>query len=305
VAFGVQETWPGQTKVTGNTVYMVSVWCKLASGPTKVSLTVAWKDASTATIRSDTIGSVTGAVNGWQQISNSVTSPAGSVTAYISITGTSAKAGDVHFVDDLSLSTGAANAPLPSTPPVTLPPVAQPIPTVPPVIPPPPAGAICTNPVWSSTGKGDGHTFASYYLHNNVWYTGAAPLGPQTTSGCNFNSWFVVSNQQDSASDRGAVKSYPNIHMDLTNAFTTGVPFSNFGTLSTTWQYTAPGSGIYDVAYDIWLNGVGWGNGHTEYMIWTENVNHRPLGTLRLSTTINNILWDMWWYVSIYICVCD
>jgi hypothetical protein len=155
---------------------------------------------------------------------------------------------------------------------------------------------VCTAPSWQSQGGGDGRTFGAYYLHNNVWYSGAAPLGPQTTFGCNYNSWYVISNQNDCTCDRGAVKSYPNIHMDMPNAFTTGVPINNYGTIWTTWAYTSPGTGIYDVAYDVWMNGVGWGNGHTEYMIWTENKAQRPLGSQLTSTTINGILWDMWHY---------
>ena len=38
-----------------------------------------------------------------------------------------------------------------------------------------------------------------------------------------------------------------------------------------------PGTGIYDIAYDIWLNGVP---GNREIMIWTENHGQIPSGAV-------------------------
>ena len=54
--------------------------------------------------------------------------------------------------------------------------------------------------------------------------------------------------------------------------------FSSFGTISSSFAHTGPHVGIYEFAYDIWLNGIG-GNGSTEVMIWTDNYNQVPSGS--------------------------
>ena len=78
----------------------------------------------------------------------------------------------------------------------------------------------------------------------------------------------------NNASGDGAVKTYPNVHKD----FNAAPLISSLITLSSSFAHTAPHVGIYEFAYDIWLNGVA-SSGSTEVMIWTDNYNQVPSGS--------------------------
>lgn len=130
----------------------------------------------------------------------------------------------------------------------------------------------CKNPTFTTSDTNGGWSNGGYYVHNNVW--NASEAGPETLYACSYQNWYVSSTQPDTTS----VKAYPNVHLDIDNL--DGAPISNYTTITTTFAASAPHAGIYDVAYDIWLNGVGWGGGTTEVMIWTENRGQVPLGDL-------------------------
>ena len=145
-------------------------------------------------------------------------------------------------------------------------------------------GTPCTNPVFVTSDPNGGWSDGGYYVHNNMWNQSAG-LGPETLSACSFHSWYVVSNQTN---DAGAVKTYPNVHEDYAD-----VPINSFHSLTTTFAATSPHVGIYDVAYDIWTNGVAT-NGSTEFMIWTENHNQVPSGTKGATMTLDGRTYDVW-----------
>ena len=139
-----------------------------------------------------------------------------------------------------------------------------------------------TNGGWSNGG---------YYVHNNVW--NASEAGPETLYACSFRDWYVTSTQPSTTS----VKAYPNVHLDINSL--KGSPISDYTTITSTFAATSPHLGIYDVAYDIWLDGVGWGGGTTEVMIWTENYKQAPLGTVvRPAMTFGNGSYDVYHYTS-------
>jgi len=68
------------------------------------------------------------------------------------------------------------------------------------------------------------------------------------------------------------VKTYPNVHRDYRS-----VPIASFDSLTSTFAETSPHVGIYNVAYDVWINGIAKA-GCTEIMIWTENFKQVPGG---------------------------
>jgi hypothetical protein len=70
----------------------------------------------------------------------------------------------------------------------------------------------------------------------------------------------------------GAVKTYPNVHRDYKH-----VPIASFDSLTSTFAEKSPGVGIYNVAYDLWLNGIAT-PGCTEIMIWNDNLKQVPGG---------------------------
>ncbi len=154
---------------------------------------------------------------------------------------------------------------------------------------PPPVGRTCTNPVFTTSDTNGGWSDGGYYVHNNMWNA----ISGETLFACAYNNWYVEATGYTGTS----VKTYPNVHKDMPNAFTTGVPFNNYSTISSTFgALQGPRTGIYNVAYDLWLNGVGWGGGSTEMMIWTENFNQRPLGSIKATFTGSGMTFDVWHY---------
>jgi len=113
----------------------------------------------------------------------------------------------------------------------------------------------------------------------------SAGLGPQTLYACSYHNWYVVSNQTNSG---GAVKTYPNVHKDYSD-----VPISSFSAITSTFAATSPHVGIYDVAYDIWTNGVA-SSGSTEFMIWTENYNQVPAGSRVATVALGGRAYEVW-----------
>jgi len=71
----------------------------------------------------------------------------------------------------------------------------------------------------------------------------------------------------------GAVKTYPNVHRDYDS-----VPIGAFDSITSNFAETSPHVGIYNFAYDLWINGIA-SPGCTEIMIWTENFNQVPGGS--------------------------
>jgi hypothetical protein len=142
----------------------------------------------------------------------------------------------------------------------------------------------CTHPVFTTSDTNGGWSDGGYYVHNNMWNSSAG-LGPETLYACSYHNWYVVSNQTNNA---GAVKTYPNVHKDYAN-----VPISSFKTITSTFAATSPHVGIYNVAYDIWTNGVATA-GSTEIMIWTENYKQVPAGSRAATVTLGGRIYDVW-----------
>lgn len=142
----------------------------------------------------------------------------------------------------------------------------------------------CSDPVFVTSDHNGGWSTRGYYVHNNMW-NDSVSLGPETLYACAFNNWYVVSNQTNSA---GAVKTYPNVHKDYSD-----VPIKSFNSVTSTFAATAPRTGIYNVAYDIWINGIA-SSGSTELMIWTENYHQVPAGSKVLTTTLSGRTYDVW-----------
>jgi Glycosyl hydrolase family 12 len=151
---------------------------------------------------------------------------------------------------------------------------------------PPPPSRSCPDPVFVTSDTNGGWSTAGYYVHNNMWNWQEG--GPETLYACAHNNWYVESTQPNTTS----VKTYPNVHLDINNM--RGAPLSNYRTITTTFAGTGPRVGIYNVAYDVWLNGVGWGGGTTEFMVWTENFNQRPLGSVKATATFGGMAYDVW-----------
>ncbi len=142
----------------------------------------------------------------------------------------------------------------------------------------------CTNPAYTlpmnPSNPQDGITLSGYYVDTDTWNAAGYQVS-QTMYICDYNNWYVVANMNDNAHD-GAVKTYPNVHKD----FDTEPQIGSFSTISSGFAHTAPHVGIYEFAYDIWLNGIA-SSGSTEVMIWTDNFHQVPSGSSLETVTVD------------------
>jgi len=163
--------------------------------------------------------------------------------------------------------------------------------TTPPATTGAPVGQKCTSPVWRSSTPDAMWFDGGYVVHNNMWNAGAYQVS-QTTEACSYKSWNVIATADNSRGD-GAVKTYPNVHRDYHNWNSGAEPaWSSIARLQSSFAAVGPRVGIYNIAYDIWMNGVP---GNREIMIWTENYNQVPAGS-RVSSgvVLSGITWDVY-----------
>jgi hypothetical protein len=146
-------------------------------------------------------------------------------------------------------------------------------------------GSVCTNPYFTTSDPNGGVSDGGYYVHNNLWNASKYPGTKGTTQVCSYHSWNHIGTASNS-SGSGEVKTYPNVHKDYS-----GRTISSFSRLTSTFAATAPGVGIYDVAYDLWLNGVP----NDEVMVWTDNHGQFPAGS-RFATgvSLGGHSWDVY-----------
>jgi hypothetical protein len=139
-----------------------------------------------------------------------------------------------------------------------------------------PVSQTCTNPShvlpMNPSNAQDGITLSGFYVDTDTWNAANYQVS-QTMYVCDYNNWYVVANMNNDTHD-GAVKTYPNVHKD----FNSSPQINSFTTISSSFAHKGPHVGIYEFAYDIWLNGVA-SSGSTEVMIWTDNYNQVPSGS--------------------------
>jgi len=148
----------------------------------------------------------------------------------------------------------------------------------------------CTNPTHvlplNPSNPQDGITLSGFYVDTDTWNAAGYQVA-QTMYICDYDNWYVVANMNDDAHD-GAVKTYPNVHKDFTSA----PKISSFGAITSRFAHVAPHVGIYEFAYDIWLNGVA-SNGSTEVMIWTDNYQQVPSGAHQDTVSLGGQSYDV------------
>lgn len=128
----------------------------------------------------------------------------------------------------------------------------------------------CAHPRFVTSDPNAGTTMGRYYVHNNMWNASAYQVS-ETLGACSAGNWYVRA-KADNRSGDGAVKTYPNVHRDYQ-----GPRLSSFASIRSTFASRSPHVGIYDGAFDIWMDGVA-SSGSTEVMIWTDNHRQVPSG---------------------------
>jgi hypothetical protein len=136
-------------------------------------------------------------------------------------------------------------------------------------------------------------TDGDYFVRNNAWNTDA---GPQTLYACSYSSWNVVA-KEASTTD---VKTYPDVQMDFQGSGKptgSGVALNTFTSITSTFAEVSPHVGIYEDAYDIFVNSKTLvGPGTTEIMIWVDNFNQVPAGSKFASAvSLDGRAWDVYY----------
>ncbi len=152
--------------------------------------------------------------------------------------------------------------------------------------PAPAAGQQCKSPQFVTSSLTGGWADGSYYLYNDMWNVARYSV-QQTLYACSFSNWYVVATMNNNSGD-GAVKTYPNVHEDFSEP-----AIASFRSISSTFAEASPHVGIYEDAYDIWLNGVA-SSGSTEVMIWTENHGQVPSGSDLATVSFGGRSYQVW-----------
>jgi hypothetical protein len=202
--------------------------------------------------------------------------------------------------------TPTTTVPTTSSPPSTVPTTTVPPTTPPTTTTPPPAG--CANP--EVIPEQDGRTFAApgttgqYFVHNDAWnWQGTSSGQREVLYLCDYDNWRVDSWGFDTP--EGEVFMYPSTKWDATGSCCAGLPLSTWPT-EVTGRFAGTVSGYgagssYNVAWDLWLNGVASGN-YTELMIWTaKGGNAAPAGSRRADWTApGGQVYEVWWDGNTY-----
>jgi Glycosyl hydrolase family 12 len=151
---------------------------------------------------------------------------------------------------------------------------------------PPPRSAACTDPSFSTSQPTGGEQSSNYYLYNNMWNASGYSV-TQTLYACNYHDWYVVANMNND-SGNGAVKTYPDVQANFNEP-----KISSLHSISSTFADSSPHLGIYEDAYDIWINGVA-SSGSTEVMVWTEDFHQVPSGSVVATASFGGRGYEVW-----------
>jgi len=147
--------------------------------------------------------------------------------------------------------------------------------------------ATCAKPQFVSSDPQGMWNQAPYFVYNDMWNTSGYNVS-QTIYACSYSDWYVTATMDNSKGD-GAVKTYPDSHRDFQNE----PQINSFKSITSTFAETSPHTGIYEDAYDIWINGVA-SSSSTELMIWTDNYHQVPWGTNEGTVTFGGRTYTAW-----------
>jgi chitodextrinase len=137
-----------------------------------------------------------------------------------------------------------------------------------------------------------------YTIQSNEWNSSA----PQCVTYTSGTAW-SVSTANFNLPTNGAPATYPSIYKGCHwGACTSGsglpIQVSQLGSATSSWSTTQPGSGAYDVAYDIWFNSTPTTPGQpdgTEMMIWLNSRGGvQPFGSQTGTASIAGHSWNVW-----------
>lgn len=162
------------------------------------------------------------------------------------------------------------------------------------------AQTTCTLPPYVSSASNAGEGFYDsggnqlYFVFNNLFGQPGDPLPTGTISICSWDSWYddlVATNLNHD----GAVKAFLSTQRNYNNPLISSFPVLKMSFGSTAWS---SGPGIYEVAFDHFLNNTANPPRNDEMMIWTENHFQKPAGSIiQNNITVDGQTWDLWQFL--------
>ena len=145
--------------------------------------------------------------------------------------------------------------------------------------------ASCTKPSFSTSAADGMWNQSPYFVSNDMWNASGYSV-TQTLYACSSANWYVTATMNNDSGD-GAVKTYPNSQRDFNQQI------SSLTSVTSTFAQTSPDTGIWEDAYDIWINGLAT-SGSTEIMIWTQNHGQTPSGSVQGTVTVDGRSYTVW-----------
>jgi hypothetical protein len=131
--------------------------------------------------------------------------------------------------------------------------------------------------VYESSAQYASYSTGGYTIYNDEWGSGH---GTQTLWVNSASNWGVYSTQPNTS----GVKSYPNDSRSI------GTALNSLTSVSSSFNESNPGSGNWESAYDIWLNGSGY-----EVMVWTyKSGDVGPLGSSVGTVSLDGNTWTLY-----------
>jgi hypothetical protein len=152
----------------------------------------------------------------------------------------------------------------------------------------------CAKASAACVASNTGCNVSGYYFYDNQWNCGPQSgnhCGPESGYACtnaDGSTSFVVTSNQPAGNT--AVLTYPAMQLNFT-----GKPLlSSFKSITSTFSETSPRVGDYEVAWDLWFNGLA-----NEVMVWVDNYNQVPAGKKVASAVmLSGHAWDVYWVSS-------
>jgi hypothetical protein len=101
--WGIEERWPGTSRVNGGDVYTISAWVRSSSVPESLNLRVRWMNRNAIELGTSATVQGTATSSGWTQLFENVTAPADAYTAQFIVSSAGGSVGNVLYMDDLSV----------------------------------------------------------------------------------------------------------------------------------------------------------------------------------------------------------
>lgn len=131
--------------------------------------------------------------------------------------------------------------------------------------------------VYESSAQYASYSTGGYTIYNDEWGSGH---GTQTLWVNSASNWGVYSTQPNTS----GVKSYANESKSI------GTALNSLTSVTSSFNESNPGSGNWESAYDIWLNGSA-----IEVMVWTDvSGDVAPLGSDLGTVTLAGSTWSLY-----------